>query len=215
MFHAALSDTDPIGVSPSYSRLLWGLDWSKAPRFATVNDEIVAKPSSLREAKPFIDRHYASIFEHSEGAPFSMALGESKARYYDFAADFIEFERQGETIGLLIGAPTDWSTYYIRSAAVLPEFQGRQFIQHFFSRVLFGFLGAAGVERVELDTSPSNVAMMHIVTRLRFNVTGTLLTERWGAQTHFTKFLHPEREEIFLRQFCSGIKYQLRERSIA
>jgi hypothetical protein len=54
--------------------------------------------------------------------------------------------------------------------------------------------------------------MMHIATRLKFNQTGTLLSERWGAMVHFTKFLSEEKEEVFLRQFCSGVKYQLRDR---
>jgi hypothetical protein len=51
---------------------------------------------------------------------------------------------------------------------------------------------------------------MHIMGRLRFNVTGTCLSERWGANVHFTKFLNGDNERTFLQQFCSGVKYQLR-----
>jgi hypothetical protein len=111
---------------------------------------------------------------------------------------------------LLICTPLDWSSYYVRSAALLPEYQGRQAIQHFLSGVLFPELTRAGVERVELDTSPSNLAMMHIATRLRFNPTGTLLTERWGALVHFTRYLAADSEQVFLDKFCAGPRYQTR-----
>jgi hypothetical protein len=114
-------------------------------------------------------------------------------------------------VGLLVCTPLDWSSYYVRSAALLPEYQGRQAIQHFLSGVLFPELAFAGVERVELDTSPSNLAMMHIATRLRFNPTGTLLTERWGALVHFTRYLTADGERVFLDKFCEGPRYQTRE----
>jgi RimJ/RimL family protein N-acetyltransferase len=93
----------------------------------------------------------------------------------------------------------------------LPEHQGRAAAQSFF-RALFPLLQACGVERVELDTSPSNLAMMQIVTRLRFNPVGTTLTDRWGALVKFSKFLDEDCEGIFLRQFCAGVAYQERER---
>jgi hypothetical protein len=114
---------------------------------------------------------------------------------------------------VVIGTPLDWSSYYIRTAALLPECQGRQPIQHFFSSLVFPILRSAGVERVELDVAPSNLAMMHVVTRLRFNASGTLLTERWGAHVHFTKFLDEDSERVFISQFCTGPKYQLRDTS--
>ena len=76
--------------------------------------------------------------------------------------------------------------------------------------MLFEQLKRAGVERVEADTSPANMATMHLLTRLRFNMTGTTLSERWGAHVHFTKFLDERSEGVFLEQFCSGVKYQVR-----
>ena len=140
-------------------------------------------------------------------------MSAAKTRYYEVFGDFFEFFHGDELAGLLVCTPTDWSSYYIRSAAMLPKFQGRRIVQHFYTSVLFPTLQRAGVERVEFDTSPSNMAMMHIATRLRFNNTGTILSERWGAMIHFTKFLAVDKEEVFLRQFCAGVKYQTRERA--
>jgi RimJ/RimL family protein N-acetyltransferase len=195
----------------SLSEALWGIDWERVRSFATAGGEIVAVPSSFASARPFIAAHYAAIFEEPPTSAFAPKIDAARERYYERIADFVEFQRQGETIGLFIGEASDWSTYYIRSTAVLPEYQGHGVAQHFFRRVLLDLLRQAGVERVELDTSPANLAMMQIVTRLRFNPTGTVLSERWGAQTRFTRFLSEASETVFLRQFCSGVKYQLRE----
>jgi RimJ/RimL family protein N-acetyltransferase len=159
-----------------------------------------------------VKEHYALIFEQSRNVPFSNTKhSDSKMRYYRIAGDFFEFKDGATTIGLLVGTPVDWSSYYIRSAAVLPAYQGRKVIQRFFP-LLFERLKEAGLERVEADTSPSNMATMHLLTRLRFNVSGTILSERWGAHVHFTKFLSDGVEDAFLGQFCSGVMYQQRER---
>jgi hypothetical protein len=194
---------------PSLSEQLWGLDWRAVlPHHLDGGFSVVR--SRLERSKPFILEHYAAIFEESEDSPFAPRVTGSKERYYELC-DFFEILQGGDVVGLVIGAPSDWSTYYVRSAALLPAHQGSGVIQRLFSRVLFGELMRVGVERVEVDVSPANLAMVHIVTRLAFNVTGTTLTERWGANTRFTKYLCPESAQVFLTQFCSGVKYQLRD----
>jgi hypothetical protein len=206
-----------VAARPSFSakpeRLsttLWGLDWSAHLPFTI--GKLTIEQSSYEAAAPFVREHYPTIFEEeTSAAPFSTSkLDSSKARYYQAIGDFFEFKAGARTVGLVVCTPLDWGTYYVRSAALLPEYQGFQPIQHFFSRLVFDVLQQAGVERVELDVAPSNLAMMHVVTRLRFNATGTLLSERWGAHVHFTKFLSPVSEHTFIEQFCSGPKYQLR-----
>ena len=202
----------PRAALPSQrlSSTLWDLDWSQHLPLSIGKLTIVQ--SSYEAAAPFVSEHYPTIFEEDASpAPFSTSqLDSSKARYYQAIGDFFEFKAGERTVGLVVCTPLDWGTYYVRSAALLPEYQGFQPIQHFFSRLVFEVLRSAGVERVELDVAPSNLAMMHVVTRLRFNATGTLLSERWGAHVHFTKFLSESSEHTFIEQFCSGPKYQLR-----
>lgn len=195
---------------PPLSQVLWQIDWrDELPVRVGSGEGVIVRYSGFERALPFIERNYAAIFEEGEGSPFSSgSLTEKKLRYYREVADFFEFEVEGGTVALLVCTPLDWSTYYIRSAASLPEYQGKSLIQRFLPRV-FTRLAQAGVERVEAHTSPANMATMHLLTRLRFNVTGTVLTERWGAQVHFTKFLDPPSEATFLHQFCAGVKYQL------
>lgn len=193
------------------SHALWGLDWSRVLPYELSDDGIEVESTSYDPAAAFVHEHYAALFDEDPSSPFRTRLGDgAKKRYYQLAADLFRFAHQGRTVGLLVCEPLDWSSYYLRSTAVLREYQGRQLVPRFCSRVLFPELERAGVERVECDTSPANLAMMHIMGRLRFNVTGTNLSERWGANVHFTKFLGAECEAIFLRQFCSGVMYQRR-----
>ena len=195
---------------PRLSEALWGIRWDALLPLDLGGGSSV-RTSSLAAAMPFVREHYAHIFEDDGTSPFrNDVLTPMKARYYELCADFFEFVHDHKTVGLLVCDPLDWSTYYIRSAAILPEHQGRQLVQRFFTSLAFELLARTGVCRVDIDVSPSNVAMLHIATRLRFNPTGTVLTERWGALTRFTKFLSDDAHQVFLEQFCSGVKYQRR-----
>ena len=191
---------------------LWGLDWrSHLP--VVVCRGVSVHASTLEESLSFIRTHYAQIFREDPDSPFPAGrVTVAKERYYRAAGDFFEFKAGDRTVALLVGTAVDWSTYYIRSAAALPEVQGKKVIQRFFP-CMFELLRAAGVERVEADTSPSNMATLHLLTRLRFNATGTLLSDRCGALVHFTRFLDVQSEEVFVRRLCTGIPYQLRERT--
>jgi ribosomal protein S18 acetylase RimI-like enzyme len=195
---------------------VWGIDWSAhLPRVLT-DDGVRVAYSSYDRALPFLAKNLALIFEEDPASsPFAQkTAGEAKARYYRQMADFFEFDDHGTIAGYLICTPIDWSSYYLRLAAMLPEYQGRKLAQRFFPQ-LFDILQAAGVERIEAETSPSNMAVMHNMTRMRFNVTGTVLSERWGSLVRLTKFLDGDAEGVFLRQFCAGIQYQTRGNSPA
>jgi hypothetical protein len=206
-------DTSPHSARPvRLSETLWGLRFCAHLPYQ-VSDGVTVQESSFEESLPFMRAHYSRIFCEDAGSPFAAAkLDDAKARYYRVAGDFFEFKAGADTVALLVGTPVDWSTYYIRSAAALPEFQGKKVVQRFFP-VLFGLLRGAGVERVEADTSPSNMATLHLLTRLRFNPTGTVLSDRFGALVHFTRFLDENSEDVFVRSLCTGIPYQLRERT--
>ena len=192
------------------SRFLWGIDWAEwLPRRFT-EDGIELCLSDIESAMPFISAHYAEIFEQDleRGRFFSEPFDGAKLRYYQ-TADVFEIKHSGRTVGLLIGAPSDWSTYYVRTMGVVPAYQGRQ-LPRVILPFLFERLGDVGVRRFEAETSPSNLASVLNLTRLRFNITGTVLTERWGALLRFTKFVDQEAEGVFLDKFCVGVRYQQR-----
>lgn len=197
-------------VQSTLSEQLWDIAWDEVLPYH-FDDGFSVVRSSFARSLDFIVEHYPKIFEESPDSPFKMRATSSKARYYELC-DVFEFVRGGSPVGVMISAPSDWGTYYFRSAGLLPSVQGSGVIKKFLTHVLFRVLTDAGVERVELDVSPANLAMVHLVTRLAFNVTGTTLTERWGAHTRFTKYLNTGCERVFMNQFCSGVKYQLGSR---
>ena len=194
------------------SERLWGVHWSSELPLRLTADGVVVEWVDFSRANAFVKGDYADIFEQDETSPFSGGkLTPARGRYYEEAGDFFVFSKDGADIGLLVGTPVDWSTYYIRSSAVKREYQGRALVQKFLPW-LFERLKAAGVERIEAETAPSNMASVYWLTRQRFNVTGTVFSERWGAMTRFTKFLCEDSEAVFLRQFCMGVHYQAKER---
>lgn len=193
----------------SLAQVLWDIDWSRHLPLTLTNDGIDVEYSSFEQTAGFVSQHYAAIFEQTEGSVFTGGKVGARERYYREVGDFFAFKLEERTIGVLVCTPVDWSTYYFRSGALLPEYQDRKLMQSFVP-LLFALLAAAGVERIEADTAPSNLRMMQLLTRLEFNVTGTVLSERWGAQVHFTKFLMEAEQDVFLKQFCSGVKYQMK-----
>jgi GNAT superfamily N-acetyltransferase len=174
------------------------------------DDGIELHPSDIESAMPFISAHYGEIFEQDleRGRFLNEPFDGPKLHYYQ-TADVFEIKHSEQTVGLLICAPTDWSTYYIRTMGLLPAYQGRQ-LGRVILPFLFERLAGAGVRRIEAETSPSNHATVRLLTHLRFNITGTVLTERWGALLRLTKFVDEEAEDVFLDKFCSGVRYQKR-----
>jgi RimJ/RimL family protein N-acetyltransferase len=198
----------------SFSRSIWNIDWSEHLPSVVTSDGILVEWTTFENITEFVNKHLSHIFEEDQnGSPFlKRPITATKAKYYRECADVFQFRDGSKVVGILVCTPIDWSTYYLRLAATLPEYHGRSLPQRFFPQ-LFDILKAAGVERVEAETSPSNLAVMHTMTRMRFNVTGTIFTERWGALVRLTRFLDEDCEKVFLEQFCTGIRYQVRGKS--
>jgi hypothetical protein len=189
-------------AQPRLSELLWGIRWDDLLP-VEFSEGVSVHAVSYDEAMSFIRAHYKDIFPSVPGSPFGrVETSPAKERYYRHAADFFEFRKGEQPIALMIGDPIDWSSYYIRSTAVVREYQGMTLMQRLFP-IVFERLARAGVERVEADASPSNATSVQILTRFQFRATGTVLTDRWGALTRFVKFLSPAVEATFVSQFCA------------
>ncbi len=156
------------------------------------------------ELLPFVERHYATLFGSSDDRRWRAEALEINKRHFIAEADiFLIRDAEGRIVGDLVGHPSDWSTYYLRSMALLPEFRGRGTYPELMDR-LAEVLAAAGVERIEADVTPSN--RMNIVTGLRLGyvTTGTFNSDRWGSVIRMTKFLNEEAEDVFHNQYCAG-----------
>jgi hypothetical protein len=180
------------------SRRLWGLDWKRTMPWQI--DEISVDLGTLEEAFSFVTERYAEIFGPGDGRFFDEPMTAAKQRYCS-EADVFLFRVSGEVVGLVLAHPTDWSTYYVRTTALLAPYRARgvlpRFLEHF-----YGPLKRAGVARLETDCSPVNTPVIRLQMREGFVITATTNSDRWGALVHFTKFLTEEPEGVFIRQFC-------------
>ena len=184
------------------SQRWWGLDW--APHLPWRFDDVVVELGSTEEVLAFVRDHYAAIFDIEGDSPrfFADPMTDAKLKFSQ-EMDMFAFRHDGACIGVLLAHASDWSTYYMRSGGFLPAYKGRQLLGRCFER-MFAPLRDAGVVRVDADTAPSNHACVRMLTRLGFNTTGMVNTERWGALLRMTKFLHEDALHAFHDRFCLG-----------
>jgi hypothetical protein len=166
-------------------------------------EEIQVESARFDKALPFIREHYAAIFGTDVGEQRFLAspMNEAKRRFCNESDAFL-FRARSRVVGLLLANPVDWSTYYMRSVAVLPEFRERRLLTRFMERS-YEPLRKAGVERIEGECSPANTPMMRMLVGQGFLVTSMANSERWGSTVRFTKFLTDDHEAVFLRQFSN------------
>jgi hypothetical protein len=192
-----------VASSKRLSESLWGIDYAQHFPLA-LGEELSVGVADVSEALQFAGEHFAGVFGTAAEATFwTGGSAEARVRYLERVCDLFIFRDRGEAVGLFVGNPVDWSTYYIRSTVFLRAYQGRALYQRFLS-TLFQLLGDAGVERVEAETAPSNLQCVIALTRQRFFASGSALTDRWGALTKFTCHLHAAPKAVFLRQYCSS-----------
>ncbi len=201
----------PETMRPSMSEQIWGLDWRRHfPRSMTPQG-VLARVSSYAEVAEFARRNFATIYQNDvdDGRFLWLESGDAKHRYYQAAGDFFAFEDRGQVVGVYVCTPVDWSSYYIRNISLLPSYEGQMLMSKMTTYVI-ACLSEYGVDRIEADVSPANLPNIHILTRLRFNITGTVMSERWGALLHFTRHLSSRHERAFLTQFCQGLHPQVK-----
>ncbi len=188
--------------SLTLSRRLWGLDWGRLLPWQ-LTDDVRVVCGTFDDAVPFIRDHYQedSFFGAPDGRFLAEPMTEAKRRFCA-EMDVFLFMSGSRLVGLLVGHPSDWSTYYLRNAALLPAYRGRRIVQRCYAH-LYTVLRGAGVARMEGDIPPTNAANLNLHLGEGFIVTSSGTSERWGALLHVTKFLGRDSEAVFQRQFSA------------
>jgi hypothetical protein len=200
----------PSPTGTPLSRKVWGLDFTRGLPCVLSSDGIEATAGELDRVLPFMADQFASLTEEASGkrAKPHESTAAAKQWYLSSASDLIELRHEGRTVGVLVGAPEDWGSYYVRVFAISPAYQRSGLIRRFVRQCLFEPLRAHHVERVVADTSPANLAMTRLFSELRFHVTGHQLSDRWGPLIRYTKFLDPACESAFCARFAGSMAAQ-------
>ncbi len=191
--------------SPSLAEQLWGACWQEGFPL-TLSTGVSARRADYLLVRDFLAKHFNEIFFVNPDALPKFKSSRSAARdlFYQQVSDHFAFYSGDELVGVLTGNAVDWSTYYVRTIALLPQAQGRGIQREVFQH-LVSLLAPAGVERIEIEVLPGNVKQMRALGKMHFQVIGTKLSERWGALVQLAKFLSPESERAFADQYCLGL----------
>jgi Acetyltransferase (GNAT) family len=209
-----LREAIPSPIGTTLSRKVWGLDFTQGLPCVLSSDGIEATAGELDRVLAFMAEQFPSLTEEVGGKRTKPheSTAAAKQWYLSAASDLIEVRHEGQTVGVLVGAPEDWGSYYVRVFAMSPAFQRAGLIRRFARQCLFGPLQAHHVERVVADTSPTNLAMTRLFSELRFHVTGHQLSDRWGPLVRYTKFLDPACETAFCERFAGSMQRSPSER---
>lgn len=179
---------------------VWRLDWASLWPLQ-LSGGLRAGPIDADEALAFVAAHYAEVFQADTADRRFLPdpMTDAKRRFFA-ASDRIAFFDGDRVVGLLVGNPVDWSTYYWRTVALLPAYQGRGLLAQVL-RHTDALMRAHGVVRVEGECAPTNYRQLRLLLRLGYVVTSTVTSERWGALLRLTRFLNEEAEEAFAERF--------------
>jgi ribosomal protein S18 acetylase RimI-like enzyme len=202
-----------LPVRPTQSAQLWGLDLCDALPKSLTSDGVEAVVTCYERVHAFVAEQYAMFTEEGLGCTPNTFAQESKQAYLSAGCDLIGLVHEGKMVGILVGAPEDWSSYYVRVLALAPTYQRPALTRRFVRECLLEPLARHGVERVVADTNPANVAMTRLFHELGFFVTGNQLTDRWGPLIRYTKFLDPACEQQFHRRFGGGAPRRKRRKT--
>lgn len=185
----------------SLSQRLWNLDWRDD--FPLRFDDAQIEAATAEDVMPFVQAHYPAIFGHKDLADRFLPSPTTDAKKRFFAEmDYFVFRVGGDVVGVAMGNASDWTTYYVRSAAVLPEYRERGLLTRFFEHI-DAPLRAVGVERIEAETSPANVPIVRLLTGRGYVVNGSTSSERWGLLLRYTKYLSEDARAAFVRQYTA------------
>jgi ribosomal protein S18 acetylase RimI-like enzyme len=204
---SSCSDGSPEKVGLAVQ--LWGIDWATHfPSQIGTTVGTTAELISYEEFSTFVAQHYSEIFPARNLRFRQLQSNLQHGRFYREVVDLFGFRSDGGLIGVFAGHPTDWNTYYVRTTGILPKFQGQGLLVAIL-KILYEVLAEHNVERIECDVDVSNGSGLARLMKTGFVGTGQTLSERWGAMVKLTKFLNPNCEHTFNRQFCSSYNDEL------
>jgi RimJ/RimL family protein N-acetyltransferase len=197
----------PQAATQTLSERYWGIDW--AAELPWIADEFRIDLSNFDEIASFFAEHGPEMFgKDAEGRWLQEPMGPAKLQFLR-ESDVLAFRHDEKLVGYLLGQPSDWSSYYVRSLTILPRWRGQGLIAAI-AAGLDRTLRTAGVQRIEADTASDNAAMALGFLRHGWVATGFNNSDRWGATVRYTRYLTDEATAVFRNQYCLDVRPRCR-----
>lgn len=196
----------------SVSQRIWGIDWKK--HLPSICNGYSLEVSSYEEFCATRNRP-ESFLVTSETTNSNSFMKETnptaKENYLREVSDFFVFKKDGEIVGVAVGDMLDWSTYYARFCFVAHAHRSHGLNNHY-AQTLERVCVQYGVEKVCCDVSPANQGQVARMTQIGWMYTGSVLSERFGANLRLTKFLSRECQDVYNRNFTLVYKSEKQPR---
>jgi Acetyltransferase (GNAT) family len=179
--------TNKSAIVNKLTHQIFGIDWNDY--FPARFQNLEVQTTSAELGFQFLESRAKDIETQCVGTGFyDDFFPEQKRNYYNVAGDFFFFMKDGSPVGIFVGTPFDWSSYYFRFVWIDPIHRGGGDYSELLS-LLCEKLKLRNVARVFADVSPYHRQQSRMLHRLKFVVTGMNLSERWGHLLQFTRIL--------------------------
>ncbi len=159
---------------PKFSVQLWGLDWKTILPITLINSN--TKLCSI----DFDQYENVIIKKYCEESPMILDKNPVRANYYNLQADFISFEKNGETIGGFCGNPIDWNTYYLRHVVIFKDYRGQGIYQEFLGLMISILQVVKKISFFQVDVAPDNFRHKAILEKFLFTKVAHFDESPWG-----------------------------------
>ncbi|MBL7714503.1 MAG: hypothetical protein JNL01_03480 [Bdellovibrionales bacterium] len=190
------------------TEVVFQFNWSELFPIALPNGERI-EVISYEEASQFIRDNTERCFSGRTVSHDPEAnLAERREAFYRLVGDFFGLFSEGRLVGVFLGNISDWSSYYVRFAMILPDFQsGERYISFF--RGVEKFLSSKSVARINGQISPMNIPSFMSVSKLGYRITGMEVTDRWGVLLNFSKTFR--NDDAFTSRHFTNTKIPFKE----
>jgi len=101
----------------SLAKLLWGFSINPMQPIVLSKDGIIAIEGNVDDVRDFFASEFPSLTEEGMGTYVGDFVSQAKRTYITTMCDIIKIVHNDKIVGLFIGEPEDWSSYYIRTFA--------------------------------------------------------------------------------------------------
>jgi Acetyltransferase (GNAT) family len=181
---------------------------TRSKYFPLKKGKIEIVPVQYEELRPFMDKHYKSIFPNMASHVPQKLTKKQKASRESLLAEYRKlhwecffFKYESEVVGWFMGEMDDNRTFYMRNTGILPKFQGKKIYSLFFPRFL-DYLEKIGYQKVSSHHSPNNAQIFHLKLKYGFMIVGSETHEIFGQLIKMIKIFDKRQNEAFIKRYC-------------